>query len=219
MKVSIIGSNGRIGSTLVKKLKQSGHEIVTAVDRDEPIDPEKLKSSDVTVLAVPLGEMEYLIEKYGEESLLVELSSVKSQMKRFAGRVISIHPLFGPSSYLNPDFNTVLFVDDISPAGSIDRIRELFPESEVVSVTAQEHDKSMASLLVAPYAISMIAKKLTAAHRKFVTPSFANLRKIATALDGENASVVKDTIFRNEFTGSILDEIDNEIMEIRSELN
>lgn len=219
MKVSIIGSKGRIGSVLRERISSAGHEILVGADRDDVIDRSLLEKSDLVVLAVPQDEAIRLMETYGETCRIVEITSVKSPMRRFSGKVISIHPLFGPASWGNPDFNTVLFVNDISPEGSITEIRELFPGKNIISVTATEHDRSMADLLVAPYAISMIAKKLVSREQKFVTPSFANLQKLASILDGENASVVKDTISRNEFTASLLEEIDNEIMELRSGLN
>jgi len=173
----------------------------------------------VTVLAVPLEDAILLIEKYRHEIAIVELSSVKSPMKRFSGEVVSLHPLFGPASSKNPDFNTILFVNDISPDGSLQKVRELFADSNIASVTAEEHDRAMADLLVAPYAVSMIAKRIVASNQKFVTPSFANLQKIASILDGENSSVVRDTISKNEFSRSVLEQINNEIMEIRSGLN
>lgn len=219
MKVSIIGSKGRIGSTLREKISGAGHEILLEADRNEPIDMARLKSSDLVILAVPQDEAIKLIGTYGDDCTIVEITSVKSPMKKYSGKVISIHPLFGPASWEDPSFNTVLYVNDISPEGSITRIQELFPGHNVVSVTAKEHDSSMADLLVAPYAISMIARRIVSRQQKFVTPSFANLQKIASILDGENSSIVMDTISRNEFTSSLLEQIDNEIMEIRSGLN
>ncbi len=219
MKVSIIGSKGRIGSTIREKIAGGGHTILLEADRNEPISTVKLHDSDLVILAVPQDEAISLIGKYGEECTMVELTSVKSPMEKFSGKVISIHPLFGPASWENPDFNTVLFVNDISPEGSMEKIQQLFPGHNVVSVTAKEHDMSMADLLVAPYAISMIAKRIVSRQQKFVTPSFVNLQKIAAILDGENSSVVRDTMSRNEFTNMLLEQIGNEIMELRSGLN
>lgn len=219
MKVSIIGSKGRIGSILRNRISSTGHEVLLEVDRNDAIEKSLLEQSDMVILALPQDEAVRFIDSYGETCTLVEITSVKSPMKRFSGEVISIHPLFGPASWGDPDFNTVLFVNDISPEGSISKVRELFPDKNVVSVTATEHDRSMADLLVAPYAISMLAKRLVSKEQKFVTPSFTHLQRLASILDGENSAVVMDTISRNEFTRPLLEQIDNEITELRSSLN
>lgn len=219
MKVSIVGSRGRIGSALKDKIIQNGHEITGEFNRGESPDPEILSRSDATILAVPIEDAKLIIENHGSQSRMIELSSIKVPMKKFSNGIISIHPLFGPASYSNPKFSTILFINDISESGSLDLIRNLFTTNQIVSVTAEEHDRAMADLLVAPYLISILAKRVLAAERKYATPSYTNLQKVASLLDGENPSVVGDTIALNEFTGSVIGQIEEELNRIRGDLN
>lgn len=219
MDISIIGSRGRIGSALKQKLAKNGHKILCETNRGENPDLNLMRRSEATILAVPLDSAVAYIEELSGECTLVELSSIKEPMKKFAGEVVSIHPLFGPASFDNLDFKTVVFANDISPEGSLELVERMFPGNSVVSMTGEEHDRSMADLLVAPYLISMLAKKVLSSSQTIATPSFSNLRRFASLLDGENASVVWDTISLNKFSRNIVEKLEQELNRIRGELN
>lgn len=219
MDISIIGSKGRIGSALKQKLLKNGHTILSETNHGDAPDTHLLEKSDATILAVPLESAVTYIREFGDRCTLVELSSIKEPLKQFSGRVVSIHPLFGPASFDNPDFTTVVFVNDVSPPGTLELVERMFPENNVVSMTSDEHDRSMADQLVTPYLMSMLAKKIIPAGQNMSTPSFSNLRRFASLLDGENASVVWDTISLNRYTMNVIGKLEEELNRIRGELN
>ncbi|PYB68961.1 MULTISPECIES: prephenate dehydrogenase/arogenate dehydrogenase family protein [unclassified Thermoplasma] len=196
MKAAIIGREGRIGRVISDILQNNGVEI----DDD----------ADLAFLCVPIRPAIDYIEKGGHT--YVEVSSVKSAFKRFAGSIVSIHPLFGPSSYRDGMHRTIVFINDISNVKYKEIIEEMFRGYEIVSMSAEEHDRMMVNDMIIPYLMSMIAKRTDAKYR---TRSFDLMKSLASIVDGENQEVLMDTIKLNPYAGVARETIE-EILEVIS---
>lgn len=217
MKFLVLGSSGNFGSTLVSYLRKSGH-LVTGIEKEQNI-PSPLSEFDGCFLAIPLREAIEFIEG-NEHSALIEISSVKTPMRKYANRVVSIHPMFGPASMGNPDFRNIIFVDDISPPESIRLIEEIFPGFSVAAMSADEHDRLMVELLVKPYMISMLAQRITCAIENEITcSSHSMLFNMASISRKESRSVFMDTIRHNPYSHDALRKLRNEIDSISQELS
>ncbi|EQD37060.1 prephenate dehydrogenase [mine drainage metagenome] len=139
-------------------------------------------------------------------------------MLQFRNRVISIHPLFGPRSFNENDLRNVVFVTDISPAGSIKLVKQLFQGFNVIEMTASEHDKLAAKVQVAPYLISILAN-LVNSNTDLKTRSKKILEMMAGISIEQNWNVLLDTIARNPFSMDILKEIEEKIKQLGGELS
>ncbi|BAB60516.1 TVG1421572 [Thermoplasma volcanium GSS1] len=191
MKVGIIGKQGRLGRVLQAILDENGFDVVE-------------NNWDIAFLSVPIGAAISYIEKY--DGPFIEVSSVKTPFKKYAGRIVSIHPLFGPASYKDGVHRTVLFIKDISMPEYRDLIAEMFRGYEIVDTTADVHDKEMAKSLALPYAVAIISKNIDTAFR---TKSFDTFKGIVRILENENEEVMLDTINKNPYAQYMYDIVKN----------
>ena len=197
MKILIIGSKGRLGKTLMNIFPEA-----TGIDIGDNILEEELEKAGITFLAVPLKVTLDIINKHTDYRTFVDLTSVKSPMKKYSGKIISIHPMFGPSSYkTNKD---ILFINDISSVNSIKTVSGLFEKYNIIPLTADQHDNLMGELLVKPYILSYICD---GKQSPIETSSHKKLLELLSIKDDENQEIMLDTIILNCNTRKIIDEM------------
>ena len=205
MKILIIGSKGRLGKTLMDIFPEA-----TGIDLNDNTLGEELEKAEIAFLAVPLNVTLDIINKYPEYRTFVDLTSVKSPMKKYSGKIISIHPMFGPSSYkTNKD---ILFINDISSVNSIKTVSGLFEKYNIISLTADQHDELMGELLIKPYILSYICD---GGESNIETNSHKKLLELLSIKDNENKEIMLDTIICNENTKKIIDEMEKRLKYIK----
>ncbi len=218
MNIGIIGSKGRMGQTLCEILSKGSNTIIEVDLHNISIVDQVAKKVDLFILAVPfLSAVEY-IQKFSENVTCIEVTSIKTPMIPFRGRIISIHPLFGPRSFLDVELRNIVFIKDISFSGSVDLVKQLFPGFNIIETTASEHDALVAKVQVAPYLISILANLINC-DTELKTRSKKVLEKMAGVSNDQNPNVLLDTISRNPFSMYIIKEIQEKINEMVSELS
>ena len=216
MRIIIIGSRGRLGSVLSSMFTSAGH-IVVGIDLfNAGILDREIPGADIALMAVPIAESIRLLKRYTPVCTIIETSSVKGPFKEFRNGVISIHPLFGPLSVDEEGMNNIAFISDISPAGSIDIVRSLFPDSNIISMTAEDHDRLAIQLQVIPYIISILSSRMMA-DTDVSTHSRKALSSLARVSGVQNGEVLKDTIRLNPFSKSAFTRILETLNEIGGE--
>ena len=199
MRIIIIGSRGRLGSVLSSMFTSAGHIVVGIDIFNAGILDQEIRDADIALLAVPIAESIGLLKKYTPVCPIIETSSVKRPFKEFRNVVISIHPLFGPLSVDEEGMNNIAFIRDISPAGSIEIVRSLFPDFNIISMTAEDHDQLAIQLQVIPYIISILSSRLMT-DTDVSTRSRNALAALARVSGAQNGEVLKDTIRLNPFS-------------------
>ncbi len=204
MKIALAGSSGNFGKLAHELFTQSGHS-VTGISR-EIWPTTDFSEFDLCFLSVPVTEVGKYLQNCGE-CPAVEISSVKEPIKKHRGKVISIHPIFGPRSIGNSGFHNIIYVDDLSPDNGEEIIHGLFPKFRLVHMTAEEHDRAMVEILIKPFFLSRIASEITGKDLGFTGPSQEVLRQLASISGSESSGVLDDTIRLNPFAKSALREI------------
>lgn len=216
MKILVLGSSGNFGSMLASFLRSQKHQ-VTGMDRDDTL-PLSMGEFQACFLAVPANAAIDFIETY-EHPAIFEIGSAKAAMAKYSGRVVSIHPMFGPNSIKLPEFRNIIFIDDISPPGSRLLLEKLFPGFSVHSMSADEHDRLMVELLVKPYFYSMLAARTSGSQRPPLScTSHEAMDRLLEISHLESQNAMGDTIRLNPFSGEALQEIVDEAEKLKAEL-
>lgn len=131
LKVSLIGSNGRMGRMLAQKLKNKVEKLnlVDLRPGARELNEEDLKTtipeSDLVLLAVPASTLESALKKVSRflrfDTLLSDITSVKilpmQLMEKYhPGPVIGTHPLFGPGAGIMPTPDTEQNAERVDPS-------------------------------------------------------------------------------------------------------
>ena len=208
MKVFIMGNRGRMGKLLTGLFRDLGHEVKGFDILDGTAEPDsvEMQQADVILLSIPQEKALQFCLSHPEFKNVVEIGSTKSIMKNLRGRIISIHPLFGPLSYESGNRRKIFFIDDISPEGSIDLIGKLFGRMEMIPIGYDNHDRLMAEMLVTPYIISLISSGLSTG-REPMTRSAEVLEQVSLISKLQSQEVMNMSIFLNPYSRSVFENI------------
>lgn len=219
MEIFIVGEKGRMGSFLKELFRERGFEVKGSdiSEGNTKGRESEIRNSDAVILAVPQDVALKFVKEHEELKNIIEIGSVKSIFSEFAGKIVSIHPLFGPLSQGSGSGKQIIFIDDISPKGKEDLIMNLFGQIELVSMTADRHDRVMADILVAPYIISILSSRLDT-HGDLATRSSRSLGCIAHISKAESMEVLRKTISMNPYSSLIFKEIMEGIRELGGEI-
>lgn len=217
MKILIVGSSGRFGTTLMHLFSNYGHDVEGVDIQNYGMLNEGMKKSDFIFLAVPASVAMDIIEKFGASRKIIEVSSSKDPFRKFADRIISIHPLFGPLSIDDQKLRNILFITDISFHGSEDIISTLFPGYNVISMKSEEHDRLMIELQVIPYLISMLSSRISN-KTELKTRSRIIMDQVSDICSLQGPSTLIDTIRLNPFSNDALETMRRTIDDLRGEI-
>ncbi|WP_337861102.1 prephenate dehydrogenase/arogenate dehydrogenase family protein [Ferroplasma sp.] len=202
MYILIIGSNGRLGKILLKIFPES-----TKIDIENSNYLEsELQKADFAFLATPMDATINIIRRFPEYDGFIDLTSVKSKMIEFAGKIISLHPLFGPETYGTN--KSIIFINDISRKDSLADMEKLFQDYKLIIMDANSHDALMGEILVKPYVLSYISKS---ENSSIITGSYSKFLEIEKIKYNENSQVLIDTIKYNENSSKIIKDIEKRL--------
>ncbi len=150
----IVGGGGRMGSRIRRELEGRGHR-VDSVERGDPLSD--LGEADIVMLAVPMSAAAVVAREVGTfmrpDALLCDINSLKSEVcaamsESFAGEVLGLHPMFGPSVHTFRRQKVVVCRVRTGP-----RARWLIAElgrlgMERIEAEPTEHDRMMANVQV-----------------------------------------------------------------------
>ncbi len=206
MRLLVMGSNGRLGKTLMKIFPDAhGIDIENSYHMEA-----ELKEADFAFLALPVEATLNIIKRFPEYEGFIDLTSVKSKMISFSRHIISLHPLFGPDSYEKN--KSIIFINDISRINSLDDIKNMFPGYNIISMDAEEHDTLMGEILVKPYILSYISESFNS---DIVTGSYSKFLEIEKIKYKENPGVFIDTIKYNNNSRGIINEIEKKLQDLK----
>jgi chorismate mutase/prephenate dehydrogenase len=237
--ISIVGA-GRMGGWFACYFKALGKEVIL-YDRNISLAKRNAKrirckslnnieeiatKSDLIVVAIPISEtpqviksLEGILGRSKEEGhcrAIIEVSSVKTRIAaqklgRFQVPVVSIHPLFGPSSQHFGSNSILVIRSGRSKNGKffdkLSFVKHLFPQFGVFEIKSEDHDMQMALMLSLPHAMALaFGDVVTHNSSTFIknkvalTSSYSALRNFAAKVLSENPDVYYEIQSMNKFT-------------------
>jgi prephenate dehydrogenase len=235
LRIAVVGSSGGMGSFFVGYFGARGHEVVRSdpVKRRQSVgtvarsNAEAASGSDAVLLAVPLWKtLEVAREVSGhmrEGALLVDISSVKEPLLPHLERLsrergislLSVHPLFGPSLRRTEGMKLAV----IGSAGSrpLPLARRLFPDAQLLPMTAEHHDRAMSVLLSLTHVTNMAyaAAASRSIHpgrfRALATPTASLQMTITMSVLAQDPELYTHILFENRHTRSALADLSREV--------
>lgn len=226
--IGIIGL-GNFGQFFASKLPQNirivgydaDEELVTPVER---VTLESAAASDIVMLAVPLPALADVLQKIKPilkpASLLFEICSVKIEPERLISEILPehqntlvTHPLFGPQSAAHSMQGHRLIVTK-----SVGKRAESFLDYcrnvlglNVISLSADEHDKAMANVHALTFFVARGLSNIGLAPSGLDTPSYDYVLDLVQ-LDASHSEELFQTIsvgnpYAHEARQDLLDEL------------
>ncbi len=172
MKVAIIGGSGKMGRWFARFLLQEGKEVIIAGRNQKKLreagqqlgvkvasNVEAVKSADVVILSVPIDNFEEVVQPLSPYThagqIIVDITSIKvspvEMMHKYikAGKVLGIHPVFGPGAKSMANQNFVLTPTNNEETNLAQKVRQYLETrgTRVTMMSPAEHDEMMAVVL------------------------------------------------------------------------
>jgi len=161
--------------------------------------------------AVP-GILDEVMFHTKSDTIVSEIASFKAKtipaLKRSGGLPLSLHPMFGPdiATFQGETIAVVTVNDSVK---EMETARALFPESKLVPLDPETHDRCMASILSLPYFMNL-AFALVMANgdlqllKELAGPSFEVQIAVTQSIIGESAELIRSLINDNVFSWPLI---------------
>jgi prephenate dehydrogenase len=177
-----------LGQKLFPELEFKIHSRRAKVDNEKYFDLKTVSQSDVVILCDGIREyeerMKAVLEHSLPETIFVDVATVKKHtddlcIKYCDGRrFMSIHPMFGPSSYEKHNGDVrgfrIVVVDYTLKNDDYHNLKKTFSDFgfDIIEMTADEHDKNLADTLFITHYISQSILKAEFTRTEIDTLSF-----------------------------------------------
>jgi prephenate dehydrogenase len=204
-RVTIIGT-GLIGGSMALALKRAYPKVrISGVDKPEVLERAKqlkiiddvgAQSSDLAVLAAPVGEILKLLDQFTTgHDLVTDVGSTKTAICNKAERIgvpfIGGHPMAGLEHSGPESASADLFKDapyficpvKSAPSGAVERMKELAKSIGAVPhiIPAQDHDHLVAEISHLPQIVSSLLAAQTAGHKELAGPGLRSMTRLAAS--------------------------------------
>jgi prephenate dehydrogenase len=192
-----------------------------------------VKGTDVAVVASPVGTtadvVKEILGNMKAGSVVFEISSVKGPVlphlrRAFRGskvRLVSIHPLFGPSApSLKGMKIAVVRVDNRNQ--ELKLAKRTFPQADLVPMTQEGHDELMALTLSLTHLIGILYSKTLSRYvsprsfRKASTPTASILLTLAESVLSQDPSLCSYIQVENKFSIAVLRSLARDLQDLVS---
>ena len=147
------------------------------------------------------------------DAIISEIASFKAKtvpaLKWSGGpRPLSIHPMFGPdiATFQGETIAVVTINDSVK---EVELARSLFPESKLISLDPEAHDRCMASILSLPYFMNLVFARVIAdgdiaLMKELAGPTFDVQMAVTESIVGESAELARSLINDNVFSWPLI---------------
>lgn len=221
--IGIIGGEGKTGRQFAQIFRSLGFKVCVTGAKTRHRNRELINTCDMVMFSVPLSKAAEIIREElttatRADQLVLDLSSLKAHeveaLKTSRGESIGMHPLFGPST--SPDGETVILCPGHAKKETINSLRSVLSGVglKTIVMTAEEHDRLMATVQVIPHLKSFLMADVLLATGtdlskvlKTCTPTYElEFNVIARFLD-DHPDLYMPIIFRNPETIGILESL------------
>ncbi len=223
-KILIVGSKGRMGSYLLRRLRSlpeaKEHYIVHGIDI--PLETQDLSTAcsqtTMILLCVPAHAMSQvlslLVPHMPKDCILSDITSVKEQPlenmhKHWDGAIVGTHPLFGNNTPKGTDLPVAIVPTHSCNEEQVQWVEQVFLhlKCRVFRCSAQEHDKAMAAIQNLNFITSLAYFAALAQDESllpFLTPSFIRRQNAAQKLLTEDAPLFAGLYEANEHSQQLV---------------
>ncbi len=208
MKIAVLGSSGGMGRFFARYFLSRGMTVVgfDSVNRAlrnrnfelAKSNAEAARGADVVFVATPIDRTVETVEEVAPAlapgTCLVEITSIKGRVlgpvkelvEGRRARLLSIHPLFGPSLGLKKEMRFCVVKTD---RRSVPIARSLFPDATLIPMTLANHDRQMAVVLSLTHLLNLA---YAGAVSEFLTPS--QFRMVQTPTSGVQLTLAEGVL-------------------------
>tara|TARA_B100000315_G_scaffold259653_1_gene316525 strand:+ start:1710 stop:2579 length:870 start_codon:yes stop_codon:yes gene_type:complete len=240
VKITIIGAAGKMGEWFTRYFKGKRNEILVYdldYEKAERIAKEygamnnenmisAVKEADLILISVPIAITAEIVTEVAKSAkkgtIIIEVASFKERIINAYKKTmkknmvfLSIHPMFGPGAK-NLLHSKMIVVTVLDSEKEIEVTKRIFPEADVVSASAKEHDEAMATILSlthfinVTYAFALSSKDLESL-RKLSGTTFNLQLTLAESILHDDPEFLTTLLLENKYAKKEIQQFTNAV--------
>ncbi len=157
-----------------------------------------------------------IISKLENREKVIEFSMAKTPMLQFRGQVVSLGII--PEAGEQPR-KVVNIITDISRDGYDEVILDLFNGANFVTQDTSKFDAQVSELLVKPYILSLMARKISNLDQVPRTKEYDRILDLSRSVTNYNVESMRDLIRNSPLTGEIFSKLEENLKRVWNELS
>ena len=157
-----------------------------------------------------------IISKLENREKVIEFSMAKTPMLQFRGKVVSLGII--PEAGEQPR-KVVNIITDISRDGYDEVILDLFNGANFVTQDTSKFDAQVSELLVKPYILSLMARKISNLDQVPRTKEYDKILDLSRSVTNYNVESMRDLIRNSPLTGETFSKLEENLKRVWNELS
>lgn len=216
MKVLVCSTQNEVLDIIVQLLISNKHEMGVSEDENPSRIAGMMQDFDYLVLNHTTTVNRRIISKLENREKVIEFSMAKTPMLQFRGKVVSLGII--PEAGEQPR-KVVNIITDISRDGYDEVILDLFNGANFVTQDTSKFDAQVSELLVKPYILSLMARKISNLDQVPRTKEYDKILDLSRSVTNYNVESMRDLIRNSPLTGEIFSKLEENLKRVWNELS
>ncbi len=219
MKILLASPDSTIARIISDLVKENGHDVEIVGGQDIRRITSEYADADMLILNSTTSVNRRILEELDDRSKIVDMSLSKTPMVRYGGQLISISVLLQPPGDYNQTGAKFMIISDLSRDKANESLEKVFGKVQFDTKTAQENDKIVSEVLVKPYLMALLSRKVADLDYEFPTNEYGMIQDLARIVTNYNIDTIRDLLRNNPHTGEIVASIEENIKRVWNELS
>lgn len=219
MKILFASNDNAVYRAISTIIEKTGHQInrIGSTNVDEIVSG--YNTNDYLLLNQVSSVNRMVLKNISDRARIIDLSLAKTSMRRYGGQFISLSVLVLPSRELRDLKTRIILATDISSKDSENTIKQILGEIPIEKRTADESDKIISEVLVKPYLLSLISRKVSDLDYEMPTSEYSMVQELARLVTNYNVDQIRDMLRNNPHTGEIVASLEENVKRVWNELS
>lgn len=219
MKICVVSEENFLSRFIEENSKDTGN-VVERVNTGRPDHVSSLLPDfDYVVLNHRTTLNRRIIENLDDTTKIIDFSLAKTPMLRYRNRIVSLALLNDVSENISEPRYELVVIGDVSAKNAPEIASRIFPGVATVSRTAEEHDRIMSEILVKPYVMSLLARKITDLDQAPRTGEYEMVLELSRYVTNYNVDHIRDLMRNNPFTSEVFSKVEENLKRVWNELS
>ncbi len=219
MNILLASPDNTVSRIVTDVLEENGHSVTQTIEKNLQRIVLSYSESDFLVLNHITTFNRRVIEELEDRSRVIDLSLSKTPMNRYKGQFISLSVLVSPPGENRKSGGRFFLMNDLSPENSHETLVKLFGKLEFEQKTAAEYDRMISEVLVKPYIMALVSRKLSDLDYEEATGEYALIQELARLVTNYNIDTIRDLLRNNPHTGTIVASFEENVKRVWNELS
>ena len=219
MKILLASPDTAVSRIVSDLMKENGHEVEIIGGQDVRRISSRYGDADLLILNSTTSINRRIIEDLDERSKIIDMSLSKTPMARYRGQFISISVLVSQPGEESQSGGRFVLIDDLSPDNAGETLEKLFGKAQFEIKGAQENDKMVSEVLVKPYIMALLSRKVSDLDYECPTNEYGMIQDLARIVTNYNIDTIRDLLRNNPHTGEIVASIEENVKRVWNELS